>query len=185
MHARGIWLGRLNPHARPTLTLNLLSRPNPHTPNSSDLYFLLDNLLALNTAILVKGERLVADRRLIAHRYFSWETFQRGDRWCFPVFLMEFLPFYVGLLLQRFLDLPDWFLSICAVFRARRMFDLLSYFHALEVRLGGRLVGWSTDTGRSNSVSSLSYIPNHGHPTPPHPTPKNRCDWTPTSSCWP
>lgn len=76
----------------------------------------------------------MADRRAIAYRYFSWETFQRGDRWCFPVFLMEFLPFYVGLLLQHFLDLPDWFLSICAVFRARRMFDLLSYFHALEVR---------------------------------------------------
>lgn len=99
----------------------------------SDLYFLLDNLLALNTAILVKGERLLEDRRTIAYRYFSWETFQRGDRWCFPVFLMEFVPFYGGLLLSAFVELPDWFLPICAAFRARRMADLLSYFHALEV----------------------------------------------------
>ncbi len=97
------------------------------------MYFLFDNLLALNTAIVVKGNRLVSDRRVIALRYFSWATFRRGDRWSFPVFVMEFLPFYGGLILASFVSLPDWFLPLCAAFRARRLFDLLSYFHALEV----------------------------------------------------
>ncbi|GAB5032884.1 potassium channel skor-like [Nannochloropsis oceanica] len=103
-----------------------------------DIYFLFDNMLALNTAILYK-DRLITNRREIVMRYFSWETFRKGERWCFLVFVMEFVPFYVGIILTYLYSLPDWFLSVCAAFRARRMYDLLSYFHALEMRLDSDL----------------------------------------------
>ena len=103
-----------------------------------DVYFLFDNMLALNTAIMYK-DRLIIDRREIVMRYFSWETFRKGERWCFLVFVMEFIPFYLGIILTYLYSLPDWFLSLCAAFRARRMYDLLSYFHALEMRLDSDL----------------------------------------------
>lgn len=138
------------------MTCPACPRPLPFsTHGHSDLYFFLDHLLALNTAILVpKGERLVTDRRAIAYRYFSWDTFRKGDRWCFPVFVMEFVPFYGAIALQHFVDMPDWFLPVCAVFRARRLVDLLSYFHALEVRTdeqtcGGMRVSPSSTTHQS------------------------------------
>ncbi|TFJ86293.1 hypothetical protein NSK_002501 [Nannochloropsis salina CCMP1776] len=103
-----------------------------------DVYFLIDNVFALHTAYLKKGE-LIIDRRRIARRYFSWKTFMRGERWSYLVFLMEFVPFYSAIIIMAFYTLPDWFLTLCAASRARRMYDLLSYFHALELRLDSDL----------------------------------------------
>jgi hypothetical protein len=52
-----------------------------------DLYFVADNIIALNTGYVKRGV-LVTDRKLIARRYFRWATFLSGDRWSFYVFLM-------------------------------------------------------------------------------------------------
>lgn len=69
----------------------------------NDLYFLVDNLIALNCGYLGRHHTSppVMDRRRIVARYLSWATFRSGDRWCAHVFFMEYAPFYLALLLCR------------------------------------------------------------------------------------
>jgi hypothetical protein len=98
----------------------------------NDAYFLADNILALNTGFMHKGKP-VMERRQILDRYFRWDTFTRGDRWSFWVFVIEFVPFYVANMIVESMDWPEWIISIAALPRTRRLWDLLSYWKDLEV----------------------------------------------------
>jgi hypothetical protein len=46
---------------------------------------------------------------------------------------LEFVPFYGAVLLVSGFGLPDWLISVGTVFRFRRLWDLFSYWHQLEV----------------------------------------------------
>ena len=49
--------------------------------------------------------------------------------------VQEFVPFYGIWVARIFLpNLPFWTVIACVTFRARRLFDLLNYFHQMEVR---------------------------------------------------
>lgn len=101
---------------------------------ATDLYFFADNLLALNTGYVYKGG-VVRDRKLIFQRYMSWSSFKSGHRWSFYVCFLEFVPFYTAIALVSMSDLPEWVISVMAIFRLRRAYDFFRYFHDLEVSL--------------------------------------------------
>jgi hypothetical protein len=48
----------------------------------------------------------------------------------------EFVPFYFLYVMVAVDHLPYWLLTVGALFRMRRIIDLLSYFHRAEVRNG-------------------------------------------------
>jgi len=97
-----------------------------------DIYFFLDHVLALNTGFYYR-DILVVDRTAIFRRYMSWDHFLTLDRGSIYVFVSEFIPFYACVVVRRYIDLPFWVLSICAIPRGRRTYDLLDFFYRLEV----------------------------------------------------
>jgi len=99
-----------------------------------DIYFFLDHVMALNTGFYQK-DVLVKDRRSIVKRYLSWDHFLTGDRGSIYVFIMEFIPFYACIIVMSYISLPFWVLSVSALPRGRRTYDLLDFFYRREVRI--------------------------------------------------
>lgn len=101
-----------------------------------DIFFFLDNLIILNTAFY-RNDALITSRSEIFKRYMDPANFLASDRASFFVFFMEFIPFYGCLAATHFLKAPWWTMSICCLFRGRRVYDLLAFFYQREVREGG------------------------------------------------
>jgi len=98
-----------------------------------DAYFFIDHILALNTGYYINNT-LVTDRRKVFERYISHEIFISGeDRWNLYVFIIEFIPYYLCIIVDAFHPMDFWVLSLCSIPRCRRLYDLLAFFHEQEV----------------------------------------------------